>query len=563
MYIKAKRTINRSKRKGYSIMKKLVSLLLSLCLLLGVSALAETSFPLAANGEQLHIMVNNSSYQPDYNEVKMWQEYEKLTGVDIVWENIPAGTATEKLNMAFVSEQMPDVFFKFGINANNQIKFGSTEGYLVNLAENDLLPTYAPNFYAYMKAHPTVESAITMPDGAIYSFPQIIESVPNKVAAKTFINKTWLDKLNLKLPTTTDEFYQMLKAFKEQDPNGNGIADEIPFSAPNFNYIYYALIGAFGGGTRGVHDTVVDADPATGYPRILGATDAWKDMLKYCNKLYAEELLDNGIFTMKGAQFTATAAEDKFGVFVYTNFSPVPESISANFVGLEEALEGPHGDKFWFPVRSDLHSIGNWVITTACKNVPLALQFVDYFYTEEGVKYFFYGAEDVCHVIDAATEVSFAGYSAARSKAGNLAYFPKYIDLALRHNVGVVLENMYDPKPTQRTYTAAPDDLIDLVDAFNDARVQVCWDFGHGNLTEYDQCEALRQVGQRLKSTHIADNNGLRDDHLLPYYGNMDWTKLMGVLKEIGYQGDITFEITPFLDRVPPPSAGYGAAAYR
>lgn len=377
-------------------MKKFLAILFVLMFAVG-GALAE--FPLTTTGESLHIMVNSPAYQPDYNQVKMWQKYAEMTGVNIEWENIPAGTATEKLNMAFGSGELPDVFLKFGVSAANQIKFGSDEGYLVNLNENNLLETYAPNFYAYMKAHPSIEAALTMPDGAIYSFPQVIESIPNKVAAKMFINKTWLDKLNLEMPKTTEDLYNILVAFKNGDPNGNGVADEIPFGAPNFNYIYYSLIGAFGGGTRGVHDTVVDADPETGYPRILGASDAWKDMLTYVNKLYKEELLDNAIFTMKSAQYTANAAEDKYGVIVYTNFSNIPESMGENFVGLEEALEGPNGDKFWFPVRSDLHSIGNWVITTACENVPLALQFIDYFYTEEGVKFFNYGSEGDCHVV--------------------------------------------------------------------------------------------------------------------------------------------------------------------
>lgn len=385
-------------------MKKFLALLLVM-LLSVTGAMAE--FPLTTTGETLHIMVNNASYQPDYNQVKMWQAYAEMTGVNIEWENIPAGTATEKLNMAFASGELPDVFLKFNVSAANQIKFGSDEGYLVNLNENHLLETYAPNFYAYMKAHPTIEAAITMPDGAIYSFPQIIESIPNKVAAKMFINKTWLDKLNLEMPTTTDELYEILVAFKNGDPNGNGLADEIPFGAPNFNYIYYSLIGAFGGGTRGVHDTVVDADPETGYPRILGTSDAWKNMLTYCHKLYTEELLDNAIFTIKAAQYTANAAEDKYGVIVYTNFSNIPESIAENFVGLEEALEGPNGDKFWFPVRSDLHSIGNWVITSECDNVPLALQFVDFFYTEEGVKFFNYGPEGDCHVVNEDGSLSF------------------------------------------------------------------------------------------------------------------------------------------------------------
>ena len=371
-------------------MKKFLAILFVLMFTVS-GALAE--FPLTTTGESLHIMVNNSSMQPDFNQVKMWQKYAEMTGVNIIWENIPAGTATEKLNMAFGSGELPDVFLKFNISATNQIRFGSNEGYLVNLNEDNLLETYAPNFYAYMKAHPSIEAALTMPDGTLYSLPQIIESIPNKVAAKMFINKTWLDKLNLEMPKTTEDLYNILVAFKNSDPNGNGQADEIPFGAPNFNYIYYSLIGAFGGGNRGVHDTVVDADPETGYPRILGASDAWKNMLTYVHKLYTEELLDNAIFTMKSAQYTANAAEDKYGVIVYTNFSNIPESIAEHFVGLEEALEGPNGDKFWFPVRSDLHSIGNWVITTECENVPLALQFVDYFYTEEGVKFFNYGSE--------------------------------------------------------------------------------------------------------------------------------------------------------------------------
>ena len=149
-------------------MKKILVLLLALLLPI-TSALAE--FPLTTTGETLHIMVNNLALQPDMSQVKMWQAYAEMTGVNIEWENIPAGTATEKLNMAFASGELPDVFLKFNISASDQIKFGSQEGYLVNLNENGLLETYAPNFYAYMKAHPSIEAALTMPDGAIYSLP--------------------------------------------------------------------------------------------------------------------------------------------------------------------------------------------------------------------------------------------------------------------------------------------------------------------------------------------------------------------------------------------------------
>lgn len=88
-------------------MKKFLAILFVLMFTVS-GALAE--FPLTTTGESLHIMVNNSSMQPDFNQVKMWQKYAEMTGVNIIWENIPAGTATEKLNMAFGSGELPDVF---------------------------------------------------------------------------------------------------------------------------------------------------------------------------------------------------------------------------------------------------------------------------------------------------------------------------------------------------------------------------------------------------------------------------------------------------------------------
>lgn len=153
--------------------------------------------------------------------------------------------------------------------------------------------------------------------------------------------------------------------------------------------------------------------------------------------------------------------------------------------------------------------------------------------------------------VHAATEADTRGYSHRLSKIGNLNYFPKYMELAKKMNVGIAIENMFDPTPLQRTYTAAVEDLLDLTDSFHDPLVQVCWDLGHGNLVGFDQCEALHTVGDRLKSLHVADNHGVKDEHLLPFYGGIDWFKVMKTLRDINYQGDFTYEITPFLDAVP------------
>ena len=145
------------------------------------------------------------------------------------------------------------------------------------------------------------------------------------------------------------------------------------------------------------------------------------------------------------------------------------------------------------------------------------------------------------------------GFSFRKSLELNLERFKQYLEMAHKYNVGIAIENLYDPLDVfYRTFSSAPEELIELVDKLNDELVGVCWDFGHANLAANDQNESLKLIGKRLKATHVNDNDKLKDRHLLPFYGVIEWEPIMKTLKEIDYQGDFTFEITPFLDRVPP-----------
>jgi sugar phosphate isomerase/epimerase len=66
-----------------------------------------------------------------------------------------------------------------------------------------------------------------------------------------------------------------------------------------------------------------------------------------------------------------------------------------------------------------------------------------------------------------------------------------------------------------------------------------------------DQREALRFIGTRLKATHVADNSGFNDDHIMPFQGTIDWRKILPVLHEIEYSGDLTYEIHCSTSRLP------------
>lgn len=145
------------------------------------------------------------------------------------------------------------------------------------------------------------------------------------------------------------------------------------------------------------------------------------------------------------------------------------------------------------------------------------------------------------------------------SKRRNYEYFMPWLEKAEKAGCGIAIENMADrygaEGPSRRRpggcYCATYVELCDLVDSFHVPNVGICWDFGHARLMDIDQREALRYMGKRLKATHVADNNGLKDDHILPFQGDIDWRGILPVLHEIGYEGDLTYEIHCSTSRLP------------
>lgn len=157
-------------------------------------------------------------------------------------------------------------------------------------------------------------------------------------------------------------------------------------------------------------------------------------------------------------------------------------------------------------------------------------------------------------VLHAGTVYDSVGYSREKSLHCNLEYFSSHLQLAKKHDIGLAIENSVDNfRNGIRQYCGDVDELIELVDSFNDNSVGICWDFGHGNLMRVNQVEALKRMGKRLCATHVADNLGEHDDHTAPFFGEIDWITIMKTLKEIGYNYDFTYEAHNYTGRVPLP----------
>lgn len=132
----------------------------------------------------------------------------------------------------------------------------------------------------------------------------------------------------------------------------------------------------------------------------------------------------------------------------------------------------------------------------------------------------------------------------------NISFYRRLLPVLEETGVGIALENVCYVPGFNRVFAIA-EELVQLVDALDHPLIGACWDTGHAHVMMVDQASAFRILGNRLKATHIHDNDGVKDLHLLPYQGTINWTELVGALKEIHYSGDFTYEAHNGVNKLP------------
>ena len=325
----------------------------------------------------------------DWNDILVLNEYEEMSHVNIEWELIPSNSIEEKRNLRLGSGEMPDAFYNMGLSQRDLMKYGE-QGVFIELS--DLIEDYAPNLNALFEEYPEIKKSMTMHDGSIYAIPSINEPdfVSMRMAAKPFINRDWLDELGMDMPETTDEFYEYLKAVKEEDPGNN---DGIPYGSPDIGNLLSWLKGSFGVGNLGFANNYFDMDPENeGELRFYPTSDSYNEMLEYTHKLYSEKLIEHSIFSMELEQYLSNAADGRYGS---TNWYGPELQFGEGGAPLEgaPALEGPHGDKEYIGVMSPVTSMGAFAITNENEHPAATIRWIDHFYGDEGSKLMLMGIE--------------------------------------------------------------------------------------------------------------------------------------------------------------------------
>lgn len=326
---------------------------------------------------------------------------EKKTNIDIEFELVPDNALNDRKQLMLASGDYPEVILHGNLTKEEQMKYGK-QGVFIPL--NDLIDKYAPNFKKAMEDIPYLKSSITAPDGNIYALPQINECYHCDYAMKLWLNKAWLDKLGLKIPTTTEEFYNVLKAFKEKDPNGNGKPDEIPLTGSDEMWagnISAFLMNAF------IVDDYTEKSNGTflsvkdGKVDMVANKEEWKQGLLYLNKLYKEGLIDPAAFTQNADAIQQLANREPDNIMgglttalISYAHSPDDQHPRHKEYVTVPPLKGPDGlqQTIYFAGISN----SQFAITNKATEEQqiAAIRFADYLYTEEAIVLQEHGPED-------------------------------------------------------------------------------------------------------------------------------------------------------------------------
>lgn len=336
-----------------------------------------------------------SMSKKSHAEIAMYQEAEKLTGVSIEWIHPSANQVEEQFNLMLASGDLPDIMiYNWPVVPGGPAKM-IKDGVILDLTS--YMDQYAPNLTKLYAEHPDWKKQAVLDDGSQYMFPFIRADLFVTLGSGFQLRNDWLEKLGLKVPTTIDECYQVLKAFKEQDPNGNGEADEIPFTPidrwgiNNFAYSF------------GVSTNFQNNNGTVKYGPLESNYRVWLETMA---KWYAEGLINPEYLTvdMNKADelITGNRAGSYFGMLSGSmgKYLDMVRPTDPTFdLVASPTLKGPDGKGYSYLAPEGPQTYGASAVSANCPNKEIAIQWLDFFFSEQEQMLGNYGVEGVSYTM--------------------------------------------------------------------------------------------------------------------------------------------------------------------
>ncbi len=318
----------------------------------------------------------------DWNKNKFTDLFAKKTGINIRFQTVVT-VATDgsqdmtKVNAMLASGDLPDAFMGIPFT-RDQLSLYGQQGVFVAL--DDYIETYGVEMKEAIKNYPDLKTLNKGTDGKTYTFTGLNDCYHCRVSpGRALVNKKFVEKVGGKIPTTTEEFRDLLKKFKSDNPNGHG--DTIPLAAGVGNDIDRFFMGAF---------TYNPGQPwlrlENGKVTFVANKPEWREGLKYLRSLFDDGTLTSDVFTMTSEALTKignTPGHARIGVardYYWGSFSDITYETGARWRDYVTVppLKGPDGTQiaawdYYVP-----YGTAGIQITKKAQNPELLVQWADF-----------------------------------------------------------------------------------------------------------------------------------------------------------------------------------------
>lgn len=496
----------------------------------------EVSLPISEDGAELTMLTTAVNLMGDlanlgindYNDFEYMQKLEELTGVHVETTEVNFFTASEQYNVLLASGDYPDLIKNLGTYYSTGLSGALSDDIIMDLTDD--LSAYAPN-YDYLIHSNDAETPYYLTDGKVLQFMGTYDSFINNQGL--VLRKDWLEECGLDVPETYDELHDVLKAFKDKYNCSSAIYMNnnctITTLTEGYNVATYNVSGSGGAGGSGSSLPYYVED---GVVKCSFIEDGYRDYLTMIHDWYKEGLMDSDFVSIEYDPFSSYLSgqitSDQMGVWCTSgegidNYT-VPVVCMASPV--QNKGDKQHMTEMTLAPADDITAIS---VSSACEDPDIAMAWLDYWFSEDGIAFYNFGLEGTDYTLDENST-------------------PKFTDAVVNNEFGLSASNYMR---CRCAFGTMPSLMLRYRSAYlNSDLVNEAWDVWTSNLdgTMAISSNVTMTTEQKEAETYKATDIMTYANQMISQFCNGDadidtqWDTFVSQLKDMGIEECIELE---------------------
>lgn len=496
----------------------------------------EVSLPISEDGAELTMLTTAVNLMGDlanlginnYNDFEYMQKLEELTGVHVETTEVNFFTASEQYNVLLASGDYPDLIKNLGTYYSTGLSGALSDDIIMDLTDD--LSAYAPN-YDYLIHSNDAETPYYLTDGKVLQFMGTYDSFINNQGL--VLRKDWLEECGLDVPETYDELHDVLKAFKDKYNCSSAIYMNnnctITTLTEGYNVATYNVSGSGGAGGSGSSLPYYVED---GVVKCSFIEDGYRDYLTMIHDWYEEGLMDSDFVSIEYDPFSSYLSgqitSDQMGVWCTSgegidNYT-VPVVCMASPV--QNKGDKQHMTEMTLAPADDITAIS---VSSACEDPDIAMAWLDYWFSEDGIAFYNFGLEGTDYTLDESST-------------------PKFTDAVVNNEFGLSASNYMR---CRCAFGTMPSLMLRYRSAYlNSDLVNEAWDVWTSNLdgTMAISSNVTMTTEQKEAETYKATDIMTYANQMISQFCNGDadidtqWDTFVSQLKDMGIEECIELE---------------------